>query len=163
MKTLEQRFWSKVRKTRGCWLWTAGKDRDGYGKIGIDGRMQLAHRVAWTLAHGPVPSGLCVLHRCDTPACVRIDHLFLGTQIENIADRTAKGRSASGDRNAARLYPERRPRGEQHAFAKLTEADVRAIRRLRKAGRKLWELADRFGVSQNTVSLIVAGRIWRHV
>jgi hypothetical protein len=89
----EDRFWSRVDKTDGCWLWTGWTSRFGYGRIKRDNRECLTHRVSWELTNGPIPDGMCVLHRCDVPACVRPDHLFLGTKTDNAADRTAKGRT----------------------------------------------------------------------
>ncbi len=96
--SLADRFWAKVRKTHGCWLWTASiLGGTGYGAFGMqraDGRAQpqYAHRVAWALTHGPIPHGQWVLHHCDTPLCVRPDHLFLGTQKHNMEDAARKGR-----------------------------------------------------------------------
>ena len=90
----EIRFWEKVNKTDTCWLWTAQRTTGGYGVFRIrNPRAQTtAHRVAWEMAHGPIPDGLNVCHHCDTPSCVRPDHLFLGTQRENLRDMTVKGR-----------------------------------------------------------------------
>jgi hypothetical protein len=91
---VEARFWAKVQKTDSCWLWTGCKSR-GYGRFRSRGNKvtsQRTHRVSWEIAHGPIPDGLKVLHRCDTPACVRPDHLFLGTQKENVWDSIQKGR-----------------------------------------------------------------------
>lgn len=86
------RFQEKVEKTDGCWLWRPAKPNE-YGKFMVrKGVMDGAHRVAWTLAHGPIPKGLMVLHRCDNPRCVRPDHLFLGTAADNSRDMVAKGR-----------------------------------------------------------------------
>lgn len=108
------RFWSKVDKSNsdGCWLWTAARDRDGYGSFWLQGEQVRAHRVAYALLHPGevVPEELVVRHECDNPPCVR--HLILGTRLDNDLDRVARGRSATGDRNGSRLYPERVLRGE---------------------------------------------------
>ena len=91
--TLE-RFWSKVNKTDGCWEWTGARTAPGWhGVVRTAGRKVVAHRFAWELENGPVPDGLRVLHHCDNPACVRADHLWLGTQRENMIDASAKGRT----------------------------------------------------------------------
>lgn len=76
----------------GCQIWTAGVDGAGYGQIRIDGKTEGTHRVSWSLANGPIPEGLFILHRCDTPPCINPDHLFPGTQSDNIADYWAKRR-----------------------------------------------------------------------
>jgi hypothetical protein len=76
----------------GCLLWIAAVNQTGYGRPTYDGRQQLAHRVAWQIANGPIPAGMCVCHRCDIPACVNIDHLFLGTKRDNTHDMMVKGR-----------------------------------------------------------------------
>ena len=91
--TPEDRFWRKVDKSGECWLWQgATYCRMHYGCLGIGGRTTRAHRFSWELHNGPIPDGLCVLHRCDVPRCVNPDHLFLGTKLDNMKDRTAKGR-----------------------------------------------------------------------
>lgn len=92
---VEHRFWTKVQKSNGCWLWTGTKTK-GYGMILGPGRLPLqAHRVAWTLIFGHIPDGLSVLHHCDVPLCVKPTHLWLGTQADNLADARAKGRRAT--------------------------------------------------------------------
>ena len=101
---ITDRFWSKVNKEGPipkhcpelgpCWVWTGNVDAHGYGGLGHHER---AHRVAWTIAFGPIPQGKSVLHHCDNPPCVRADgHLFLGTQVVNLADMQAKGRGRNG-------------------------------------------------------------------
>jgi hypothetical protein len=91
-----ERFWKKVNKTDGCWLWTA--TRIGrYGGFRFEGRSRTAHRVSWELAFGPIPDGLQVLHHCDTPLCVNPQHLFLGTPLDNARDRDSKGRGYNGE------------------------------------------------------------------
>lgn len=86
------RFWSKVDKGPGCWTWTGATQNYGYGAVTIHGLTRRAHRVSWELAHGPIPDGLHVCHRCDNPPCVNPDHLFLGTAQDNVDDKDAKGR-----------------------------------------------------------------------
>ena len=91
-------FWVKADKTESCWLWQALKNKTGYGVVNYNYKTQLAHRVAWTLTHGDIPAGLYVCHKCDTPGCINPDHLFLGTQLENMRDMASKGRSRRGKR-----------------------------------------------------------------
>jgi hypothetical protein len=104
-----------------------------------------AHRVAWILAHGEFDDALKILHRCDNPPCVRPDHLFVGTQIDNCLDRDNKGRTRHG---------------EQHAYAKLTERKVRAVRADSRSQRMI---AIDYGIAQMTVSDIKRGVTWKHV
>lgn len=154
--TLEFRFWRKVKKGDGCWEWQGcqrSRRGKGYGSGGTYGivvirkRAVSAHRVAWELTHGPIPDGLCVCHRCDNPTCVRPDHLFLGTQADNTADKMAKGRH-------------RVPCGQDHANHKLSEEDVRAIRAEPERHGVGAELARKYGVKQPTIWNIRARKSW---
>jgi hypothetical protein len=175
-----QRFWSKVNKTDGCWLWTAGKFATGYGSFSLNHHKTIkAHRFSYALAYGPIPDSLFVCHRCDVRACVRPDHLFLGTPADNMHDRDRKGRAMKGDRHWSRLHPERRatgerhgnsthpetrPRGQGHWKARFTDDEVRAIKAEHAAGGITCRaLAKRLHVSSSTIERIVNGRFWRHV
>lgn len=112
------RFWAKVEKTETCWLWKGAHCQFGYGFIVDRGKRWVTHRYSYQLHFGPIPDGLQVLHRCDNGACVRPDHLWLGTQSENLLDCNAKGRGnlgkphprpdrlARGDRHGSRTHPE---------------------------------------------------------
>lgn len=88
------RFWVNVVKTDGCWIWTGNFNAFGYGRIGNNGKRELAHRFSWVLHYGPIPKGLIVCHHCDNTACVRPDHLFIGTQQDNMDDMISKNRQA---------------------------------------------------------------------
>jgi len=144
-----ERFWSKVDKSRpgGCWAWTASCNRRGYGQFRVAGTLKAAHRVLWEQMHGPIPDGMIVCHHCDNPGCVNPDHLFLGTHADNMADKVAKGRQS-------------RQLGESHPRAKLTDADVRAIR---SAAGTVSEIAKKFGISRSNVSTIRLRQTWVHV
>jgi len=139
-RQLADRFWPRVDKSGECWVWTGARDPLGYGRIGLGGRsdgVSLTHRVAWLLTYGAVSDGMCVLHACDNPSCVRPDHLFLGTRDDNNKDMTRKGR---------------------HGRNTLTDEQVRDIRRRRAAGEPIIALAREFGTSHSNVSAIAAGR-----
>lgn len=153
----EASFWAKVNKTETCWLWTAGHfGNSGYGSFSVrtpqGTKSTRAHRYSYEMAHGPIPEGMHVLHRCDTPLCVRPDHLFLGTPLENTRDKVAKGRMRRGDF-----------KGEANGHAKLTESDVRLIRTRAAAGESQSALAREFRVTPQSVCDIVKLRRWKHV
>ena len=164
MRPIEERFWEKVRKGDGCWDWSGAKFPFGYGSLGVPatkGRWKMvpkgAHRISWELHFGAIPTGLQVLHRCDVPACVRPDHLFLGTQLDNVRDMDKKGR-------ARRVVPPRGTpvRGEDNGRARLTLGEVNAIRSLwENGGIPVRRLAEVFGVGKTTIEHIVHWRTWK--
>lgn len=165
---IRRRFFSKVEKSDGCWLWLGAKDRNGYGMFSVgsarrpDGTrrnsMVLAHRVAYEIAFGPIPRRgelrcLCVLHNCENPGCVNPKHLFLGTNLDSVRKMDAKGR-----RRTKALC------GADHGNAVLTEDQVREIVR-RHFDDKVPQrhLAAEFGVAASTVNHIFTGRLWKHL
>lgn len=175
MKTLEERFWEKVEKGKSCWIWRAAKDESGYGKIGVSGKVEMAHRVSWSFENGEIPNGMCVLHRCDNPSCVRASHLFIGDQKENMNDMTCKGRRSCGDSHSAAVkhgiprgdahYSRngRSMKGDKHPNSKLTSADVIDIRSRVSFGEKRSVLANEYGISYTHLCAIASGAKWRHI
>ena len=143
---LSERFWRKVNKGGDdeCWVWTGAVTKAGYGQITGGGKFTV-HRLSWVFRHGPIKDGLWVLHRCDVPLCVNPNHLFLGTSVDNIRDMTNKGRAAHG---------------EAHHWAKLSAADVIAIRASTLTAKKL---SARYGICIEQVSNIRRRKQWRRV
>lgn len=144
------RFWSHVDKSDDCWIWTASRSADGYGRFRLNHKLIAANRMSWKIAHGEIPAGMLVLHRCDNPPCVNPEHLFLGTDKDNAQDSCAKGRRSS------------RP-GETNPSAKLTDLDVRHIRIMLAGGWPKKSLARLFGVSIYPIQSISTGKKWGHV
>jgi hypothetical protein len=148
-----------------CWLWTGTRVPEGYGQISVGGRKRPATHVALELDGRPVPLGQQACHRCDNPPCVRASHLFAGTNAENVADKVAKGRGASGLRSGQYTKPESVLRGEAHGRARLTEADVLAIRRLAADGLSTIAIAARYAdrVTDRAIDKVVKRETWRHL
>lgn len=145
---LRARFWERVKKTETCWLWTGMKNEKGYGEIRIKYRTVFAHRLSFALHFGETPEGLCVLHRCDQPSCVRPDHLFLGTRKQNRADCLSKNRHS---------------KGENSGVSKLTSQQILEIRALRLKNVRIVEIAKKFGIGNSQVSRIAKRTTWTHL
>ncbi len=171
--TVEERFWSYVNKTDGCWLWIGNRCPKGYGILAVKRRPKRAHRVSWEMHFGAIPEGLLICHRCDTPGCIRPDHLFIGTQQDNLDDMYQKGRGPTGDknglrkhpearspgeRNGSKTHPERVPRGDQHACCKFSWVVVQQIKTKWEAGKDKKALMSEFHISKSYLNSILAGR-----
>jgi HNH endonuclease len=187
--SLADRFWSYVVKTETCWLWQGAVTPGGYGSFHLTAtRTITAHRCAWELTYGLILPGVLCCHHCDVRTCVRLDHLFLGAQSDNLRDMVNKGRHyavahperlargerhgaythperlARGERHGAHTHPERLPRGEKNSSAKLTASQVRDIRQLHATGEWTQEqLAAHFAVSRHAIWSIIRGKTWTHI
>src|SRR5262245_27016520 len=142
-------FWTRCEPepNSNCLLWCQGGVR-GYGRVRVGGIKILAHRLAYELVHGPIPRGMCVLHRCDVPLCCNPSHLFLGTNADNAADRDQKQRQARYERNSS---------------AKLTRAAIHKIRAALDRGATTRARGRKYGVSGSTISHAANGRNWKGV
>ena len=142
------KFWAKVQRGQleQCWPWMGAKTRGGYGEINSDGSMFRAHRVAYELFYGLIPSHMSVLHRCDNPGCVNPMHLFLGTNQDNMRDCLSKGRW-----------------GTRHPGKKLNRKKALLIKKLSLQGLTRDRLAELCGVDEATVRAVLKGRTWKYV
>jgi len=147
----KQRFLSNYipEPNSGCWLWSSYCGSTGYGRFSSNNKMFWSHRVSWEIHKGKIPKGLCVLHKCDIPSCINPDHLFLGTQAENVKDCVKKGRHKFG-----------LMRGENQVNSKLTEKDILEIR---KSSLTQTEIAKIYKIKQATVSGIKLRKSWKHI
>lgn len=143
-------FHAKVSHQSGCWIWQGAVSGTGYGQFSVAGRTVKAHRFAYEEAFGPIPAGVLVCHRCDDPLCVKPSHLFLGSSADNSGDMVNKGRSFKN-------------RGEAHGLAKLTDDQVRLMRRLALEGMPTRRIAEVFGMSRSRIGDIIRGKGWTHI
>ncbi len=162
-----------------CWIWLAHKNKTGYGMFAIGMESYLSHRISFYIKNNIDPKDKLVLHKCDNRACVRPEHLFLGTNQDNSDDCKAKGRLAVGERNGLKAHPEKASRGKdhftyknpekitrgiKHGSAKLTEQDVLEIRNLYFEGQVTYQdLADKYKVKNSTIAAIIKGLSWSHL
>lgn len=141
-----------IKDDAGCWNWSAARDKNGYGKMSSGSEYsKYAHRVSYDVFVGTIPKGINVCHKCDNPSCVNPEHLFLGTQKDNIHDMHSKGR---GIKSCEWTW------GEKHKNSKLTEQDVIMIYGSDLSSR---ELANLLNVSSNLIVRIRAGKTWKHL
>ncbi len=145
-----KRFWDKVNKKGPdeCWNWTAYKDECGYGCFIFLGRRERSHRVVLMLEGIDIPSGMLVCHHCDNPSCVNPDHLFIGSQLDNMKDMQRKNRGIAGEKNGR---------------SKLIDQDVFRIFDLLKCGAKQIHIAKYFNIDTAQISSINTGKAWKHL
>jgi HNH endonuclease len=140
---------STLNPLTGCWDWTKSVTKWGYGHINVNGKIKLAHRISYEAIH-PLPTHLCVLHKCDNPRCINPEHLFLGTNADNVRDKVSKGRQSKIGQS----------KGENHSLAKLSNNDVLFIR---ASSLPQKELAVQFNTTQSNISLIKNRVKWTHI
>lgn len=156
-KTLLEKFWDKVSiygpmlmpELGCCWMWIGCRTKGRYGQMTVIRTVCYAHHVSWILHRGDIPLGQWVLHRCDNMACVRPSHLFLGTRRDNVRDMFSKGRD--------------KVVGVRNWNAKLTEEQVRQIRKEPYYRGAFIQLGKKYGVSETTIRDVRTREVWRHV
>ena len=141
-----------------CWVWLRGRRSDGYGILYLPGGKQVrAHRLSYELSSGKIPDGLFVLHKCDNPPCCNPNHLFIGTQADNLRDMIEKGRRGkTGYKPGSQI-------GEKNYGSKLTEEDIREIRFYLGSGISHESISIMFDVSRGLITQINTGKIWNHI
>lgn len=159
----EQRFWSHVEISgiNDCWIWKLKPDIWGYGVFCLDSKRIKAHRYSYVLKFGNIPEGMKVCHKCDNPICVNPNHLFLGTNSDNMLDMFAKGRGF----NVGFTRGHKRTIGSKNAKAKLSEDQIREIRINYQAITPITrdEIASKYNVDPKTIYDILSRRTWKHV
>jgi hypothetical protein len=153
-KSPETRFWEKVnlsnKTSSDCWEWIGLKSSKGYGVFKVDNENVSTHRYSWILHFGNIPNKLYVCHKCDNPSCVNPNHLFLGTQKDNMQDMSKKGRASNSV-------------GTNNPRAKLSDKDVYEIRRLKSMGIKSNQLVKIFRTPLSTIVNITNNHTWKHL
>lgn len=137
-----------TESSSGCWNWTASIQNSGYGKFRVGDKMMSSHRVSYLIYKGEIPENMNVCHKCDNKLCVNPDHLFLGSQADNIRDKIKKGRQTNG---------------EKAWNAKLTKTQVKVIREAHKNGFQMKQIRDYFKISWTSISNIINKKRWGHV
>jgi hypothetical protein len=133
-----------------CWHWLRGCNRYGYGQVWYEGYLYRATRLNWSLFHGPIPDDLIIRHKCDSPRCIREDHLELGTYQDNARDRNERGRAAS-------------TAGSLNGSTRITEEIASRILEASNKGDSDWKVAETYGVSVGVVRKIAIGKTWVHI
>lgn len=165
---LLKRFYAKTKldESTGCLLWIGAKKESGYGIMMVNREMFRAHRLAYIIHHGSIPEGLCVMHSCNTPACVSEKHLSVGTHLENMQQMYREGRRmpATGEKSGRTKWPDSYPKGEKSLLSKLTESQVIEIReKYALGGISHKKLGREYGVTGNAIMYIVRGISWTHI
>lgn len=148
MKSIKERIENKTIKTGSCWVWNGEKFHSGYGRIRIHWKKYTLHRVVFELYVGPIPNGLCVLHKCDNKPCINPEHLFLGTKADNAHDRDRKGRTI--------LHPE-------NLIPKTSKISRAQVIEIKNDNRKQKEIGVDYGLSQQQISRIKNDQTRRHL
>ena len=161
------RFWTKISapNERGCMEWIPSDlTRGGYGRFPLCGTRPTSHRIVWLLKRGKIPGDLGVLHTCDNPRCCNIEHLFIGTTLENTRDMVSKGRQSKGDKHPFRIHGAAHMIGSKSHKAKLTEEKVIEIRaRYKSENTTCAKLAAEYGVHESAVTQLIKRVTWRHI
>ena len=156
-KEVMGRFFKKVIKSEGCWLWTGSRDNHGYGRFLLHGKNSSpvkASRISWVFRHGEIKRGNEMCHRCDNPPCINPDHMFSGTHFENMTDAKMKGRMKC---------PSKGKIGELNNSAKLTAEKVLKIRKLWACGHSMTKLGKKFKVTRHCISFVCRRIKWKHI